>query len=71
MHHMGSRDKTGNRFGRKAIAAVLRHHHQKAMLRYLEYLKSDSQPITEEERHTYRPPLKQWWFEKTKAEKKG
>jgi hypothetical protein len=63
----GARNKTGNLFGRKAIAAILRHHRQKGMLRYLEYLKSDSQPITEEERQTYHPPLRQWWIGKPRG----
>ena len=61
------RDKIGNLFGRKAIAAILRHHRQKAMLRYLQYLKSDSRPITEEERLTYQPPLKKWWLGKPRG----
>lgn len=68
---MRDRVKSGGRFGRKAIAAVLRHHRQKPMLRYLEYLKSDSRPITEEERLSYRPALRQWWFEKAGTEEKG
>ena len=68
---MNNHVKSGSRFGRKAIAAVLRHHRHKPMLRYLEHLKSDSEPLTEEERLSYRPPLRQWWFGKAKAKKQG
>lgn len=64
-------DSVKTRFGRKAIAAVLRHHRNKAMLRYLEYLKSDARPITKEERHVYRPALGQWWTGKTQAGNKS
>jgi hypothetical protein len=65
---MRDRVKSGSRPGCKAITAVLRHPRHKSMLRYLEYLKSDSQPITEEERQTYRPPLMHWWLgEKSQA----
>jgi hypothetical protein len=61
--------KSGQRFGRKAIAAVLRHHRHKPMLHYLEYLKSDSQPISEEARESYRPSLRRWWFGGSKTGK--